>query len=139
MTMTQDNNLINYWINFSKFHYRVNRSLDTLLQDKFNIVVNEFFLLVFLDETEEKTLRISQLQDKVGISQSALSRLIHRLETHTKQPVTRSKSSTDKRSVYITLTEDGHKFLEDITKEINHTLSESLSEKDKENIKTLIE
>lgn len=137
--MSEKDFFIYNWINFSKFHYRVNRSLDVLLHKQFNLVVNEFFLLVFLSESANKRLRISQLQDKIGITQSALSRLINRLEAHAEKPIARFTDQTDKRSVYIELTSQGEKYLSQVIEEVDASLMDSLSDKDRKNIKKLIE
>jgi DNA-binding MarR family transcriptional regulator len=137
--MSEKDYFIYNWINFSKFHYRVNRSLDVLLHKQFNLVVNEFFLLVFLNESENKRLRISQLQDKIGITQSALSRLINRLETHAEKPIARFTDQEDKRSVYIELTSHGEQYLSEVIEKVDASLMDSLSDKDRKNIETLLE
>lgn len=137
--MSEKDYFIYNWINFSKFHYRVNRSLDVLLHKQFNLVVNEFFLLVYLNESENKRLRISQLQDKIGITQSALSRLINRLEVHEEKPIARFTDQEDKRSVYIELTSHGEKYLSQVIEEVDASLMDSLSDKDRKNIETLLE
>ena len=137
--MAKKDYFIYNWINFSKFHYRINRSVDMILHKNFNLVVNEFFLLVFLDESEDKSLRISQLQDEIGITQSALSRLINRLEVHEEKPIERFTDQKDKRSVYISLTTRGQEYLKEVVEAVNLSLMESLSDKDRKNIEILVD
>lgn len=62
MTMNQQEQLLHTWMNFSKFHNRVAQSLDYLLQQKYHLGLNEYYLMIFLSENSEKKLRLLQLQ-----------------------------------------------------------------------------
>ena len=137
--MNQPEQLIHAWVNFSKFHNRVTQSLDYFLQQKYHFGLNEFYLMMFLNETSEKKLRLSQLQNMISLSQSALSRLVSRLEQHHLQPVERASYIDDKRSVYVVLTPSGQQHISTIQSEVNIILQESLSEKDISNIQLFTE
>lgn len=137
--MNQPEQLIHAWVNFSKFHNRVTQSLDYFLQQKYHFGLNEFYLMMFLNETSEKKLRLSQLQSMITLSQSALSRLVSRLEQHHLQPVERESLLDDKRSVYVVLTPSGQQHIGTIQSEVNIILQESLSEKDISNIQLFTE
>jgi DNA-binding MarR family transcriptional regulator len=139
MAMINSEQLIHTWMNFSKFHNRITRALDHLLQQKYQLGLNEFYLLIFLNESEEKQLRLSELQNMVGLSQSALSRLVSRLEQHHFHAVERASFAEDKRSVYAVLSPSGGQHVVDIMKEVNIVLEQSLSTKDIINLKLFSE
>ncbi|WP_080844031.1 MarR family winged helix-turn-helix transcriptional regulator [Cytobacillus gottheilii] len=137
--MNNSDELIQIWMNFSKFHNRITRALDQVLQQKYQLGLNEFYFLIFLNEAQEKKLRLSELQKMVGLSQSALSRLVSRLEQHHLQVVERASFDKDKRSVYALLTPSGGQYIVEIMKEINIVLEQSLSTKDILNLKLFAE
>lgn len=137
--MNQPEQFIHDWVNFSKFHNRVTQSLDRFLQQKYHFGLNEFYLMMFLNETSEKKLRLSQLQNMISLSQSALSRLVSRLEQHYLQPVERASYIDDKRTVYVVLTPSGQQHITTILIEVNIILKESLSQKDISNIRLFTE
>ncbi len=137
--MNTSDELIQTWINFSKFHNRITRTLDQVLQQKYQLGLNEFYFLIFLNEAQENKLRLSELQKMVGLSQSALSRLVSRLEQHHLQVVERASFDQDKRSVYAVLTPSGGQYIVEIMKEINIVLEQSLSTKDILNLKLFVE
>lgn len=137
--MNNSEQLIHIWMNFSKFHNRITRALEHVLQQKYQLGLNEFYLLIFLNETEKKQLRLSELQSMVGLSQSALSRLVSRLEQHHFHAVKRASFAEDKRSVYAVLTPSGEQCIVDIMKEVNFALEQSLSSKDIINLKLFAE
>lgn len=137
--MNQPDQLIHTWVNFSKFHNRITHSLDYFLQQNYRLGLNEFYLMMFLNENSEKKLRLLQLQNMIGLSQSALSRLVSRLEQHHLHPVERACYVEDKRSVYVVLTPSGQQHIVDILNEINRILQQSLSDKDIRNIKLFAE
>lgn len=90
---------------------------------------------MFLYQSEEKKLRLSTASSMIGLSQSALSRLIIRLENHQFQPVERVVYEEDKRGYYVVLTSNSEKFITNIITEISSALEASLSENDKKNIR----
>lgn len=137
--MSKDNELIHNWMSFSKFHNRTTRSLDQILQNKYHLGVSDFYLMVFLNENEEKQLRLSQLQHMVGLSQSALSRLISRLENHEMKLIERAIHAEDRRSVYAVLTPNGQEFISNVMAEVEESLRRSLSDKDMRNLKLFID
>lgn len=139
MAMNQPDQLIHTWVNFSKFHNRITHSLDYFLQQKYHLCLNEFYLMMFINESREKKLRLLQLQNMIGLSQSALSRLVSRLEQHDLHPVERACYVEDKRSVYVVLTPSGQQHIVDILNEVNRILQQSLSEKDIKNIRLFAE
>lgn len=75
----------------------------------------------------------------IGLSQSALSRLVSRLEQHHLKPVERASYAEDKRSVYAVLTPSGQQHINEIMNDVNNILQQSLSEKDINNLKLFAE
>lgn len=135
--MNEPKQLITTWVNFSKYHDRISSALNHALQERYQLGLKEFYALMFLSQSEDKKLRLSQLQKMVGLSQSAMSRLVSRLETHNFHAVERLAYEGDKRGVFIILTPDGEQQITNIIKEVNELLSESISEKDIININKL--
>ncbi|ASR48869.1 MarR family transcriptional regulator [Paenibacillus peoriae] len=133
--MSESEFLINDWVNFSKYHDRINNALNHILQERYQFSLKEFYLLMFLYQSEDKKLRLSTASNMIGLSQSALSRLIIRLENHAFQPVERVVYEEDKRGFYVVLTTRGEKFTTNIITEVSSVLEASMSEKDKTNIR----
>lgn len=128
--MNEPEQLINTWVNFSKYHDRISNALNHALQEHYQLGLKEFYVLMFLNQSEDKKLRLSQLQKMVGLSQSAMSRLVSRLETHSFHAVERLAYEDDKRGIFIALTLNGEQQINDIIKKVNDLLENSVSEKD---------
>ena len=75
----------------------------------------------------------------VGLSQSALSRLISRLEHHHIHAIERASFAEDKRSVYAVLILSGQQYIVNIMKELYIVLEQSLPTKDIINLKLFSE
>lgn len=129
--------LIEPWINFTKFHRRLNKALDHVLQQQYHLNLNEYYLLYHLSKAEQGQLRLSELKPKIGLSHSALSRLVTRLEHFNKKIITKSTYDEDKRSNFIKITNEGEKLLISISETLNVTLNNSLSPQDKDVIKII--
>ena len=135
-----NNELFNAWINLTKYHDRILKSMDYTLQDHFQLGIKEFYLMYYLAQSEHKKIRLSDLVPKVGLSHSALSRLVSRLEQHRGGSlVERQTDANDKRSVDIFLMEKGEQFIREMRLLINDSLRSRMSEKDIQNIKRLVE
>lgn len=133
--MSDSDLLIHDWVNFSKFNDRINNALNHILQESYQLSLKEFYLLLFLLQSEEKKLRLSTASNMIGLSQSALTRLITRLENHTFQPVERIVNEDDKRGFYVILTPTGEMHTKNIISRVSSVLEDSMSEKDKKNIR----
>ncbi|MBD1383255.1 MarR family winged helix-turn-helix transcriptional regulator [Metabacillus arenae] len=138
--MNNNNELFNTWINLTKYHDRILKAMDYTLQDQFQLGIKEFYLMYYLAQSEQKKMRLSDLVPKVGLSHSALSRLITRLEQHRGESlVERQTDAIDKRSVDIFLMKKGEQFIQEMQMLINDSLGSRISEKDIQNIKRLVE
>lgn len=135
-----NNELFNAWINLTKYHERILKAMDYTLQSHYQLGIKEFYLLYYLAQSEQKKMRLSELVPKVGLSHSALSRLVTRLEQYRGESlVERKKDAVDKRSVDIFLLKKGEQFIKEMQLLINESLQKQMGEKDAENIKRLVD
>ncbi|WP_152655939.1 MarR family winged helix-turn-helix transcriptional regulator [Oceanobacillus sp. CFH 90083] len=135
-----NNELFDTWINLTKYHDRILKAMDYTLQDRYQLGVKEFYLMYYLAQSEQKKMRLSELVPKVGLSHSALSRLVTRLEQYRGESlVERQKDVKDKRSVDIFLLKKGEQFIQEMQLLISESLQQQMSEKDIQNIIRLLE
>jgi DNA-binding MarR family transcriptional regulator len=85
----------------------VSAALERELGERHGLGVSEFEVLERLAENGERKFRVQELAEAVHLSQSALSRLIGRLEQH--GLVQRSLCDLDRRGIYVCLTEAGRR------------------------------
>ena len=108
--MTTDNAaLVDEWRELMARHARINEALERELQRHHRLSVTEFEALQRLSEHTDEGCRLQQLVDDVHMSQSALSRLIGRLESE--GLVDRRSCSSDRRGIFACLTEAGRERL----------------------------
>ncbi|WP_068672187.1 MarR family winged helix-turn-helix transcriptional regulator [Oceanobacillus sp. Castelsardo] len=135
-----NNELFNVWINLTKYHERLLKAMDYILQNQFQLGIKEFYLMYYLAQAEQTQMKLSDLVPKVGLSHSALSRLVTRLEHYRAGAlVERKPDVNDKRSVDIILMKKGEQLIHEMQRLINDCLQSQLSEKDIQNIKMLVE
>jgi DNA-binding MarR family transcriptional regulator len=80
MKNNQEIELLNTWLSITNIQSNINHELEMVLQENYKLSLKEFYVLYFLSQTDDKQLRLQQLQEMIGLSQSALSRLVGRLE-----------------------------------------------------------
>ena len=97
--------VVSTWRAISASHAAATAALEHELGRKHGLGVSEFEVLDRLAESERHKFRAQELADAIHLSQSALSRLIDRLERH--GLVERSLCDADRRGVYVSLTEAG--------------------------------
>ncbi|WP_327087531.1 MarR family transcriptional regulator [Nonomuraea sp. NBC_01738] len=85
-------------------HAKAMCSLERELGEKHGIGPSEFEVLDRIVQHDRK-LRVQELCDEVHLSQSALSRVIARLEKA--ELVTRGVCSSDRRGVFVCITDEG--------------------------------
>ncbi|WP_424767584.1 MarR family winged helix-turn-helix transcriptional regulator [Paenibacillus sp. sgz302251] len=112
MENEQNNNLITSWLSLTQIQMNIANALEAALQDNHQISLKEFYLLLFLFGAPDKKLRLQQLENLVGLSQSAMSRLVSRFEEKGCGALQRSICKDDRRAVYTSLTEIGEDKLE---------------------------
>jgi len=97
--------LVESWRELADRHARVTCALERELQDEHGLGVSEFEVLERLAVGDKDQRRMQELAEAVYLSQSALSRLIGRLETE--GLVTRAICSEDRRGIFACITEQG--------------------------------
>ena len=102
---TQD--LVLQWRDLVATKVRIYNALEQTLGKKHDLSCHEFEVLDQLAEhqVDGKGLRVQELADVVPITQSALSRLVGRLEEQ--GLVARALCSLDRRGIYVELTDGG--------------------------------
>jgi DNA-binding MarR family transcriptional regulator len=93
------------WRELLDSHARVSGALERALQDEHGLGVSEFEVLDRLATGDKDQRRMQDLADSVHLSQSALSRLIGRLENE--GLVSRAICSNDRRGIFACLTDAG--------------------------------
>lgn len=83
-------------------------------------------MLYFISNSDEKKLRLQSLQDMVGLSQSATSRLVVRMEAKECGALQRQMCVDDRRGVYTQITELGEGKLERALQTFNQVLQAEL-------------
>lgn len=103
---------LNDWLKLQSLTQQIDQELTAALQTLVDqISLNEFYVLHFLAQAEGQPLRVNDLSVKLGLSQSATSRMLTRFE-RTCEVIERQPSSVDKRSVLIHLTPAGWQYLQ---------------------------
>lgn len=95
------------WRALAASHAVITCALDRELGDRHGLGVSDFEVLERLAESAGHKFRVQELADAVHLSQSALSRLIGRLEQH--GLVERCLCDLDRRGVYVTITGEGRR------------------------------
>ncbi|CQR57156.1 MarR family winged helix-turn-helix transcriptional regulator [Paenibacillus riograndensis] len=117
--------LITSWLSLTYIQMKVAGELEAKLQETFGWSLNEFYLMYFLSEAPEKKLRLQQLESMVGLSQSAVSRLVSRFEAKGCGALQRTTCDDDRRSIYTSLTPIGQEKLDRAQVTVNEVLFEA--------------
>jgi DNA-binding MarR family transcriptional regulator len=105
--MTGVPELVSEWRTLTASHAAVTAALEHDLGERHGLGVTEFEVLERLTENPGHKFRVQELAESVHLSQSALSRMIGRLERH--GLVERSLCDADRRGIYVCLTEAGRR------------------------------
>lgn len=97
--------LVEQWRDLLDRHARTTCALEKVLQERHQLGVSEFEVLERLASCDQEQHRMQGLADSVHLSQSALSRLIGRLETD--GLVVRNMCADDRRGIFACLTPAG--------------------------------
>ncbi|GAB21027.1 putative MarR family transcriptional regulator [Gordonia polyisoprenivorans NBRC 16320 = JCM 10675] len=93
------------WHDLSVRFHRIQCTLDRELQTLHQLSSSEFEVLELLWAAADHSLRMSDLAGRVHLTQSALSRVVARLDKD--GLVERTMCATDRRSVFAALTDEG--------------------------------
>jgi DNA-binding MarR family transcriptional regulator len=107
MSDAAEQTLVAEWRELLARHAVVSGALETELQRQHGIGVSEFEALEQIATCGEGKCRAARLSDAVHLSQSAASRLVARLERA--GLVQRAMCEMDRRGIFVTLTEEGHR------------------------------
>jgi DNA-binding MarR family transcriptional regulator len=103
--MTADTEMVGVWRELLERHARTTSALERRLQHEHGLGVSEYEVLERLAGTDKDQRRMQELADAVHLSQSALSRVVARLEAD--GLVTRGMCPEDRRGIVACLTESG--------------------------------
>jgi DNA-binding MarR family transcriptional regulator len=121
-----ERNLVAGWRELLERHARVTGAVERALQAEHGLGVTEFEVLEWLaiaaDDKDQR--RMQELAEAVHLSQSALSRLIGRLEGE--GLVERTICPTDRRGIYTALTDAGRARYEEARPTQRRVLAEML-------------
>lgn len=120
------NELLDIWLSLTQIQSNINDELEQALQKDYDLSLKEFYALNFISQSENKELRLQQLQEMVGLSQSAISRLVVRMEAKDCGALQRHICEKDRRGIYTGLTEIGENKLQRARETFNEILQSAL-------------
>jgi DNA-binding MarR family transcriptional regulator len=102
---TETSDLQAAWRELMSSHARVSDALERALQEGHELSLSEYEVLQRLAEAENGHRRMQELADEIHLSQSALSRLVGRLEEA--GLATRAICDHDRRGIWACITDSG--------------------------------
>ena len=116
------------WFDFNRRQVELEAILEQTIaeQSEQSLTLKEFYLLHFLNQAQEKSLRQIDLPDKLHLSPSAVSRMVARLEEKNCGLLSRRCCDQDKRASFICLTDEGQTTLAYLQKAVEERLETSL-------------
>ena len=117
------------WFDFNRRQVELEAILEQTIaeQSEQSLTLKEFYLLHFLNQAQEKSLRQIDLPDKLHLSPSAVSRMVARLETKNCALLSRKCCDQDKRASFICLTSEGQTTLAYLQKAVEQSLETKAS------------
>lgn len=117
------------WFDFNRRQVELEALLEQTIaeQSDQSLTLKEFYLLHFLNQAQEKSLRQSDLPDKLHLSPSAVSRMVARLEAKNCALLSRRCCDQDKRASFICLTKEGQTTLAYLQKAVEESLETKAS------------
>ena len=113
------------WFDFNRRQVELEAILEQTIADQSDqsLTLKEFYLLHFLNQAQEKSLRQIDLPDKLHLSPSAVSRMVARLEEKNCGLLSRRCCDQDKRASFICLTSEGQTTLAYLQKAVEESLA----------------
>lgn len=117
------------WFDFNRRQVEIETILEQTIaeQSQQSLTLKEFYLLHFLNQAQEKSLRQIDLPDKLHLSPSAVSRMVTRLEAKNCALLSRKCCDQDKRASFICLTSEGQTTLAYLQKAVEESLATKAS------------
>jgi len=125
MKNTVANDLITSWLSLSHIQMNVAAALEAKLMENYQLSLKEFYVLLSLSGAPDKQLKLQQLESMVGLSQSAVSRLVSRFEAKGCGALQRTVCNEDRRSIYTSLTTIGQNKVDRAQQTVNEVLQEA--------------
>ena len=119
-----DTALVSAWHELLERHARATSSLERRLQHEHGLGVSEYEVLERLAGSSDGKSRMQELADAVHLSQSALSRVVARLEID--GLVLRDMCSEDRRGIFARVTDSGRERYEAARPTHREVLAETL-------------
>jgi DNA-binding MarR family transcriptional regulator len=110
LSQTQDKQLVTEWREILDRHARVSCALTHALEHQHGLGMSEFEVLERLAAEGDCAVRVHEVAEHVHLSQSALSRVVDRLEKA--GLLTRGVCENDRRAIYTELTKAGRECYE---------------------------
>lgn len=117
------------WFDFNRRQVELEAILEQTIAEQSDqiLTLKEFYLLHFLNQAQEKSLRQIDLPDKLHLSPSAVSRMVARLEAKNCALLSRRCCDQDKRASFICLTKEGQTTLAYLQKAVEESLETKAS------------
>jgi DNA-binding MarR family transcriptional regulator len=106
-TAPERDELLVRWSELEAQHARIREALEHALQRRHRLSLTEYEVLRRLADSPEGHRRIQELAEEIHLSQSALSRLVQRLEDD--GYICRKVCDHDRRGVFACVTDEGRK------------------------------
>lgn len=103
---------MDYWLSIDSIQNKVKKELESVLQVEYSLSLKEFYVLYYLSKEPDKKLRLHELQEMIGLSQSALSRLVGNMEAKSCGALEKHVCTDDRRGTYTQLTSLGEEKLQ---------------------------
>jgi len=104
-----NSDIVKLFIDFQWTYRNMQKQYDYAL-DRNDLSESRFIILMFLYQAPNQTLLPSVISDKLGAARATVSKLLKAMEM--KGWISKSTSTTDKRSLSVQLTETGNQVLE---------------------------
>jgi DNA-binding MarR family transcriptional regulator len=123
----KNDKLLERWRDLESAHAKVRESLARALQREHQLSLSEYEVLERLASHSGEKCRMQDLSEESELSQSALSRVVQRLEDE--GFVTRAVCDHDRRGVWAALTDTGRKVQDDAQPTYVAVLAETLDQR----------
>lgn len=128
--MNTNHEFMDYWLSIDSIQNKIKKELENMLQSEYSLSLKEFYVLYYLSKAPDKKLRLQQLQEMIGLSQSALSRLVGNMEASSCGALEKHDCTEDRRGTYTRLTDLGEQKLQRSLVSFHEILRSDLSEFD---------
>jgi DNA-binding MarR family transcriptional regulator len=102
------------WRGMLRAHAELVRTLDAELTREHDMPLSSYEVLLFLNDSDEGRMRMSELADSVLLSRSGLTRLVDRLERQ--GLLKRERCTSDARGLFAEITDEGRRVFDEARK-----------------------